>query len=204
MAQSKMKELAGFVGARASGLVRGVGEGASAAKASLSQLRRATGHGDGMDPLVWAEILPGFPERLIGRGDEPSRYETAARVALSLFAVHQQSKSDSMHIPGVGLGVAVRRLARLDEADVQSQAVMRRFTRVVTAHSAEGMEHFLRGIVQQLRAEGIGLDYGQLAVDLALLTIPEAADGVRLRWMRQLHTRATRNTDAEPADAASA
>jgi CRISPR system Cascade subunit CasB len=115
--------------------------------------------------------------------------------ALTLYAIHQQSQTASMHRAGYGLGRSVRALVLPDKSN--EKAVRRRFEALGTASTfAELMGH-ARGLVRQLRSAAVPLDYGRLADDLAALQDPTAAAGVRLRWGREYHR-------AWPADAAGA
>jgi len=156
-------------------------------KAALAQLRNGIRRRLGEDPVVWAIVFDGFPEELMGREDEPNQFEIAAHAALVLFAVHMQSARDPMHVTGVGLGRAIRRLARSQVEDDPSTPVMRRFHALGTSTDLPETLHHARGLTQQLRAAGIGLDYGRLAEDFVGLQFPDRADGIRLRWARDLY-----------------
>jgi CRISPR system Cascade subunit CasB len=128
--------------------------------------------------------------------------ELAAHSALTLFAVHQQSRDAGMHQPGVGLGQAVARLERQQAASSGEVApIRRRFDAVITAQSVGEAIHHLRSIIQQLRVAGIPLDYGSLADDLVAFQNPHRADSVRRRWARQMYFHhETPTTDSLPSD----
>ena len=151
------------------------------AVASLARLRRAVSAEPGDDPAVWFDIFDGFPQRLLGHGDTASAAERAAHAAVTIFAVHQQSRMEPMHRHGVSLGTAVRALGR---ENANEDAVLRRFHALGTASSLSETLHHLRGLVTQLRGAAIGLDYGRLARDLWRLQNPRTAPGVRLEWGR--------------------
>jgi CRISPR system Cascade subunit CasB len=127
---------------------------------------------------------------LLGGDTEPSTAEHAIHAALTLYALHQQSKSAQMHQSGVSLGQAVRRLG---QAQASEEATLRRFHALGTASSFEELVYHLRGLVTQLRGATppIPLDYGQLAVDLRQLQAATRAPAVRLRWGRDYHRRPT-------------
>jgi len=159
----------------------------SATAAMLAHLRANVGREPGADARVWSLTVDGVPGE--PRGDGPTPEERAAHVALTLYAVHQQSRPIGMHQPGVGLGRAV---ARLDHARGGGDAehvspVRRRFDAIVTSDDIAEVVHHLRGLVTQLRSDGIGLDYGMLADDLDQLQRRGGADAVRRRWARQLY-----------------
>jgi CRISPR system Cascade subunit CasB len=176
----------------------------STAAASLAKLRRAVNVSPGSDPSIWFETLDAMPERLIGRGDAATTYETAIHATLTLHAVHQQSQRVRMHQLDYGLGRSVRLLAKrgTGEPAKNDNPVLRRFHALGTASSLPETTHHLRGLVTQLRSEAIPLDYGLLARDLRRLQDPYTASSVRLQWGRDYHR--VRTEPAEPAEAAGA
>lgn len=160
---------------------------APSTRATLARLRAAVAREPGSVPEIWAVTIDGVPGR--PRGDDPSPQERAVHGAMTLFAVHQQSRPQPMHLRGVGLGQAIRRLETTSptRGDGDVSPVRRRFDALASASSATEAVHHLRGIVGQLRSEGIPLDYGALAEDLEALQAPGRAAAVRLRWARQYY-----------------
>jgi len=186
-------------------LQQGYLAGRSGAMASLARLRRAVNATPGSDPSIWHDTLEDIPSALLGHSDAPSLYEMSVHATLTLYAVHQQSRRESMHRRGYPMGRSVRLLAkRITKDDLRSDhPVMRRFHALGTATSLPETLHHLRGIITQLRSENIPLDYGRLAVDLRRLQDPRLAGGVRLQWSRDYHrqNRATRpETPTTPLD----
>lgn len=191
--------------ARVLSLQRAQLAGVAAAAARLARLRRALTAAPGADPVVWDDTVGALPPQLLGHGDDPSRYEQAAHTAICLYALHQQAQSEGMHVPGRGLGTAVQTLRRRRDEGEEGGPVLRRFQILATAGSFAEVGHHLRGLVTLLRGERIGLDYGQLAVDLRRLQSPGTAGQVRLAWGRDLHRRpvpaaATADPATAPAD----
>lgn len=182
-----------FIGAQVTVLQRRLLSGSSVAQADLARLRRAVGKPPGAVPEVWELTLGGVPIHGDYIGDEPSYNEWAAHIALTLNALHQRSKSQPMHQPGIGLGTAVARL----RADADS-AITRRFAMVSTATEISETTYHLRSLIGQLREPGIGLDYGLLAEQLVWLQIPERSAAVRLAWGRDFYR--TTTTDATTTD----
>lgn len=173
--------------------------GVATAAARLARLRRALTSAPGSVPEAWADTVGALPRELVGRGDAPSAYEWATHAAVCLYAVHQQSQPVDMHVPRRNLGGAVLALQRSrssgDEAD---PPVLRRFYALATATDfVETLQH-LRGLVTLFRSERVGLDYGQLAVDLRRLQQPGTALGVRLAWGRALYRRPRKPNDQSP------
>lgn len=175
-----------YVRGRINQLLHGGNE--ALARSSLARLRRGIGKAPGSMADLWGETMQGLPQPLAGQGDAPSYGEWATYLALTLFALHQQSKDlqqKSMHLDGQKLGLAVRALVH--SADDEAR-IKRRFDQVVTAETPQEAAHHLRGIIQLLRADEVPLDYGALAADLYLLQLPQARDGVRLQWGRDFYT----------------
>lgn len=168
--------------------------------AMLARLRRAAGKPLAECPEVWEATLGAFP---VNPGDdEPTETERAAHTALTLYALHQQSRREPMHRAGARFGAAVRRLANVGRSE---QAVRRRFVAIGTAVTYGEAERHLRGLVAQLRDESIPLDYGLLADQLVSLQDPVRAARVRLAWGRDFYRKDSRSehddasTDTENA-----
>lgn len=153
-----------------------------AQKAALANLRRGIGHLPGELPQLWGEFLLDLPEEMHGWDGHPSQAEWAVYTALTLFALHQQGHElpvDPMHREGSRFGSAVGGLA-VDEDEMKR--VLRRLNAAATANSITALAHYLRGLVQLLRTEGIPLDYAALAGDIFRYQFPETAAQVRLAW----------------------
>jgi CRISPR system Cascade subunit CasB len=191
-------DIAGIVGARIAKLQGGYLNNRSASVAALAQLRRGVGKPAGsvldiVEHTHAAEFVFGWDD------DAPSYAENAAHVAMTLYAVHQQSQHRAMHVPGRRFGTAVRRLAPEVRPD---GPVARRFAALGTATSFDELSHHLRGLVQLMRAAGVQLDYAQLARDLCFWQMPGRAPRVRLRWGRDFHfpLKNTRDNDTPDND----
>ena len=149
-------------------------------RAELAKLRRGIGHAPGELPELWGGLLQGMPASFYGTNG-PSHEEWAVYLALTLYALHQQS-NDTVCVSQLGctLGRAVRRLAEQTVASGQD------WTEI---------SHHLRGMIQLLRAakpDSIPLDYPRLAVDLYGLQCdaPQLAQlpaNIRLRWGQDLY-----------------
>lgn len=163
------------------------------ATATLARLRRGSGAEPGSNPLLWEETL-GLGAQYSGRDDKPTAAERSVYAALTLFAAHQQSVSESMHQGGVSFGTAARQLSRRETSS--EQAVLRRFQALATAEALEEALVHARGLVTQFRTARIPLDYGQFAVDLFDLQNPAHRNGVRLRWGRDYYRPEPKTTTA--------
>lgn len=157
------------------------------AVAGLARLRRAVEQPPGGDPLIWDWTINGIKLPRGYDSDLPSRGELAAHAAVTLYAVHQQSRGDRMYrwgAEGFGLG---RAIARLQGARDSEAAVRKRFDALATASDlGEAMRH-ARGIVTQLRGAALALDYAALADQLEAFQDPRRRANVRLAWGRDFH-----------------
>ncbi|OLT21196.1 type I-E CRISPR-associated protein Cse2/CasB [Pseudonocardia sp. CNS-139] len=156
-------------------------------------MRRAVGKEPGaiMDALEYTftpGLLHGHPEDDPG----PSPAERAAHVAVTLFALHQQSRGERMHHRGRGLGTALRRLH--SGRDATPDPIVRRFRMLGTADSFGELTHHLRGVVQLLRTQSAPLDYGLLAEQL--LDWQKDPSRVRMTWGRQFYRQNRADKDA--------
>ena len=165
------------------------------AVASLAQLRRGAGKLPQDVPELWgmtgAERL--FADETLSEA-KAAQAETAMFLAVTLYALHQQSQAEPMYRPGEELGKAVRRLMG-DEID---EPIRRRFVRVGTAATRDALATRLREIITLLRRDAIPLDYGLLAEQLYLAQTPDGLRQVRQRWGRSFH--AHRAKSASPGE----
>lgn len=170
----------------------------SVAVATLARLRRCNPAEVGAEPLVWEITLGNLPDTLTclsgRRTDQPTPAEQALHAALVLYALHQRSKDERVHQPGVRFGQAVGTLARAraDQDEEFDRATVSRLHQVALAETFDGRLHYLRGLIQLMRVENpsIGLDYARLATDLWQLASPQLdSQRVLLSWGRDLHQR---------------
>ncbi len=172
-------------------------DGWPSARAQLAQLRRGVGKEPGSVPEIWSITVGELPPSLTWDRDEPTRAEHAAHIAMTLYATHQQSQATGAHVPGVSFGQAC---AALRGADVASeQAVTRRFMAAATSATFAELVTHVRGLVTQLRARGIALDYAAFADDVQALLDPRRQTDVRLRWGRHYYRMSsTDQTESQP------
>jgi CRISPR system Cascade subunit CasB len=173
------------------------------AVAELAKLRRGVGKRVSDDVELIRIALTGPDIELIEMtpwlGDDPTPEERAVFAAVTLYALHQQSRRDaSMHHRGYSLGRSARLLARAVDRD----SVRQRFTALGTATTWDETVHHARGLIQQLRQHTIPLDYGRFARDLFDLHVGQG-DRVRMSWGRDFyrlrHPEDDQDEPAEPA-----
>ncbi|WP_103503353.1 type I-E CRISPR-associated protein Cse2/CasB [Streptomyces sp. SM14] len=192
----------------------------AAAVAALAQLRRGAGRPALQAPTAWGisglEYLAEIQDEAEAAG-EPYRgprqvaYEQeAVHLALTLYALHQQSvRDEEMDVWNARFGSAVRTLAgggwpkpsgaqgdepaggtaaeaksSSGDASAISETIRKRFVRVGTASSLDSLAVRLRELVLLLRAERLPLDYGRLADQLARWQNPALRPDVRRDWGR--------------------
>lgn len=157
----------------------------NAYRAELANLRRGAGKKPGDLPELWGTILKDMPEEFQGKDGKASREEWAVYIALTTFAVHQQGRSQNEWMSSeCPFGSAVRKLAPSDDT---LERVLRRFNAFATAAGIDEAAHYLRGLAQLLRSEGISFDYPVLAADLYYFQSPEYASKVRLKWGQEFY-----------------
>lgn len=153
-----------------------------AAVSTLARLRRVIGQDPGFDYTLEDYLY--VPDELVRTRPTESAtdQEYAVHDAVSLYALHQQSRQKRMHVDGRGLGQAVAELA---QASGGPDGVRRRFAALGTASTYPESIHHLRGLVTMLRGHEIALDYGVLAEDLCTLRRPGGRGRVQAIWGRE-------------------
>jgi CRISPR system Cascade subunit CasB len=155
-------------------------------RAALAKLRRGVGKELGEIPAVWDITLAELPESLISWDGAATPAEQAIHVSLTLFALHQQGKSETVSRSNISFGTAVRRLVAPDKSN--EQAIKRRFDAAATAREFSEFSHHARGLIQLMKASNTFLDYPKFAKDLYWLQDPEQRTKVMLRWGQDFWT----------------
>ena len=166
----------------------------SGGKARLARLRRGAGKTPGELPELWGEFLNSMPDDLKSCNDEPSYAEWAVYLSLTMFAIHQQGKSENVHSEGIGLGRAAAMLLEKD-TDEERERVLRRFGPVVTAKDMPELAHHLRCLIQLMSSKNIKLDYAMLADDIYTFQFYDRRKNVQLKWGREFYYK--KGEDAE-------
>lgn len=155
------------------------------AGAVLATLRTGVGRAPGDISGLWRYYRAVVPDKVAALGTiHPSL--TAEHMALTLFAVHQQSQSARMHREGSPLGACLRAL-RVSAFSDNPDALDRRVKAAAATDSVEELAVHLRGLVRLLRDQKIPLDYTALVQDLADWHYPDARGRVRRRWGAQYY-----------------
>lgn len=185
---STSRVIYGFVKGKTAALTGG----APSSKAMLAKLRHSVGKKPESCPEVWDVLLDGLDERLLSSNGDLSFAEEAIFTALTLYAAHQQGKSEQMDRGNDSFGGAIRKLVTSDGGNESS--VKRRFDAIITAKDAIELSYHARGLVQLLKAKDVPLDYGKFAADLYGFHFSDAKDKIRLRWGEDFYRK--KKTDA--------
>lgn len=169
-------------------LAAGYRAGHADAAGMLARIRRAAGKPIQAVPDLWG--LTGA-DVLYTQIKDPARLEraeNAVHIAITLFALHQQSLRESpMHVSnGPQLGRALRDLM---EPDVIDESIRRRFVRVGTAPSLSQLAQRLREVITLLRNHARPLDYAALAEQLYRWQHPAQRSAVQREWGRSFYAR---------------
>ena len=179
------------------------------ARAALAQLRRAAlglGAGNAITSTDAFAVdththVPEDCYPLNARGnpivldDEPTQAERAVHTAMTLYAVHQQSRTEKMHGVGERPGMAFAKLAW--RKDTSEEAVRRRFGALATATTFVQLSHQLRTMTRLLRDGRVPMDYGRLASDLFTWQTTRGRDRVRLSWSRDFENHIQPRSDKD-------
>ena len=190
-----LSETAAAVERRIENLQKGVLNDKAQARAALAKLRRGINSNPGEIADIWDYTHVGaVPD---SASDAPTPEETAVHIAMTLYAIHQQSRSGPMHLPGFRFGRAARELIGGEE---ENSSVRDRFNALVTASTIDELRSHLRSFVQLLRSKDIGFDYAAFADDLVMFRRSGGDKKVRRRWSRDFYN--LRERDANEAASA--
>lgn len=167
----------------------------SGSKAQLANLRRGIGKKPGELPELWGMFLKNLPEEFMGKNGKPSYAEWAVYTSLTLFALHQQGHSKSMHLEGEEhrFGRAVRMLCPTKDDRESEENIRRKLSIAAGADDIEALSYHLKTIVKLLANQEILLDYVDLAKDLYWFQFENHADRVRLKWGQDFYRNGTTN-----------
>ena len=186
---SVKKSIYGYVKGKTETLANGL----PYSKAMLAKLRKGVGKRLESNPDAWDILLEGLDERLLSSDGTVSIAEEAIYAALTLYAVHQQGKSEQMSRGNDSFGAAIKKLKNPDGSNEES--IRRRFNAIVTANDFAEITHYTRGMVQMLKSKDIPLDYGLFASDLYELHFPIMKNKVMLRWGEDYYRKGRNNKE---------
>lgn len=154
---------------------------APGARADLARIRAGLGEPDASQQGLWRYYRVWVGDATYEYGAE-SWALSAEHYALTLFALHQQSQSQSMHRQHVRLGTALRQLRHQSPSP---DAVDRRVRALVDSDDTVELYDHLRSLVPQLRGIGQGLDYTTLFWDFLGWNHPDKRFRICRAWAAQ-------------------
>ncbi|MGW3312070.1 type I-E CRISPR-associated protein Cse2/CasB [Streptomyces sp. NPDC001073] len=166
------------------------------AGAQLAALRQGVGREAGTVPAMWPHYSTHMNTHLRNKG-ALTRSLIAEHAALTIFALHQQGRQETVHTAGITPGRACRLLLAKDSG-ADRTAIERRLGVLLTSQDTPELAQHLRGLVPLLRRQAIGLDYDELAQALRRWDDPqkpEQQSRLRSRWDRDFHTDAPTGRD---------
>ena len=171
------------------------------AVAALARIRRGAGKPIHALPDLWGlTVTDAFYSALEGKASvsERDKAEQAVHIAVTLWALHQQSRRDApMHVAGgPQLGRAVRALMPGDDLD---DPIRQRFVRLGTSASLEVLAQRARDVVLLLRQNAQPMDYGMFAEQLYRWQRPSERMRVHQAWGRNFHANRPAVADTDPS-----
>lgn len=171
----------------------------SAGVEGIAALSKEAGREPGGNIAAMRWTMDSMPADLGWGGLDPSVQERSAFAAITLYALHQKSLRDvSMQVPTTTFGeVLGSHFRKLERERGFSAGVLSRFNAAGTAGSWEELTTHLRALIQLLKRERLGFDYGRLADDLARFQDPTRRDSVRLTWGRDFYRTSRTSSSAQ-------
>lgn len=140
-------------------------------------------------------LMSYIPEEQLGSGEELNNYERAILVAVQMYALHQQSKSDSvltLDSKRQNLGDSLRALRSED-----SKSIDRRFNIMITSRNFGHLQNQLRQFIKLLKARtNVKVNYAKLAEDLYWF-LRGSKDNVKIDWSRSYYKAIKEHSEGE-------
>ncbi|NEG54822.1 type I-E CRISPR-associated protein Cse2/CasB [Bifidobacterium sp. SMA15] len=162
--------------------------GTPSSRAALARLRRDLDGGAPVWMSIGADLFEDWPQTLPSAEEDPAALR-AAKTALELYALHQQSRRSGVAQGAEDAGknrMTFGRACRLINPDTEhANGVKRRLQAVEAAPDFNGVVRNVRSLIMLMRTAGDGaitLDYRSLAQDLYQIQFPEARGEVFMRW----------------------
>lgn len=166
-----------------------------ATKALLAQLRNSIVSKNINYVCSLGYLVSYIPEEQLGSGEKLSHYEKAILVAVQMYALHQQSKSNSvltLDNKYYNLGDSLRMLRSED-----SKSIDRRFNIMITSRNFSQLQNQLRQFVKLLKARSDAkVNYAKLADDLYWF-LRGLKDNLKVAWSRSYYKATKEHSEGE-------
>ncbi|KXB48043.1 CRISPR system CASCADE complex protein CasB [Umbribacter vaginalis] len=164
-------------------------------KALLAQLRNSIVSKNINYVCSLGYLVSYIPEEQLGSGEKLSHYEKAILVAVQMYALHQQSKSNSvltLDNKYYNLGDSLRMLRSED-----SKSIDRRFNIMITSRNFSQLQNQLRQFVKLLKARSDAkVNYAKLADDLYWF-LRGLKDNLKVAWSRSYYKATKEHSEGE-------
>ena len=163
-------------------------------KALLAQIRNSI-VSNNMNVRSLECLFSNIPEEQLGSGGELNNYERAILVAVQMYALHQQSRSDSvltLDSKYYNLGDSLRALRSED-----SKSIDRRFNIMITSRNFGQLQYQLRHFIKLLKARSDAkVNYAKLADDLYWF-LRGSKDNLKIAWSRSYYKATKKHNEGE-------
>ena len=163
-------------------------------KDELASIRRGLGKKAGYVPSLW----PFYTK--LNTYEKVDNKLIVEHQCLTLYALHQQSISNPVHVKGHGLGMAIRALAFSESYQENKNAITKKLYALAMASNIDELANHLRNIITLIKSVSklSSIDYTKLYWDLIKWNNggDERSETI-LRWGMQYHYREKLDQNAE-------
>lgn len=164
-------------------------------KALLAQLRNSIVSTSIGYVHSWEYLVSCIPEEKLGREEKLNNCEQAILVASQMYALHQQSRSDSvltLDNKYYNLGDSLRMLRSED-----SKSIDKRFNIMITSRNFGQLQNQLRRFIKLLKARtDAKVNYAKLADDLYWF-LCGSKDNLKIAWARSYYKVTKEHSEGE-------
>lgn len=164
-------------------------------KALLAQLRNSIVSKNSNYVRSLGYLVSYIPEEQLGKKEKLSHYEKAILVAAQMYALHQQSKSDSvltLDNKYYNLGDSLGTLR-----SAGGKSIDRRFNIMITSRNFSQLQNQLRQFIKLLKARSdTKVNYAKLADDLYWFLLG-SKDNLKITWARSYYKATKEHSEGE-------
>lgn len=164
-------------------------------KALLAQLRNSIVSKNSNYVRSLGYLVSYIPEEQLGKKEKLSHYEKAILVAAQMYALHQQSKSDSvltLDNKYYNLGDSLGTLR-----STGGKSIDRRFNIMITSRNFSQLQNQLRQFIKLLKARSdTKVNYAKLADDLYWFLLG-SKDNLKITWARSYYKATKEHSEGE-------
>ena len=155
---------------------------AGCASGDFAALRDGAGKTPNESTKAMLLALKDIPEEFMDTDGVPTKEQWAIFTAITLFALHQQGHSKSVHRFGQTMGKAFRKMYRDRTATKADEAFSVKLCALSRTRNIKLFATKLKSIINWMSETVPSIDYAALAVDIYEWQIPKARNNVFMRW----------------------